>query len=423
MKEGNYRKREKRTSILGLNPNVFFLSLVSLFNDISSEMIFNVLPLFLSNVLGAKTTIIGLIEGIGESTGIFARIPSGLLSDRLRKYKAVTTVGYTISALSKPFLYLANTWGLVLGVRIADRLGKGIRTSPRDALIANSTPAGEMGKSFGFHRTMDTLGAVLGIVIAAAVVFYLQKGALTLGRSTFQSLVLVGIVPGFIAVILLFSAVREAGTPQSRDKDQASSHEKAILPQGAKDLKEKDRAFKVFLVVITLFSLGNFSNAFLVLRAQNLGFSVVHILLLMVGFNVIYSLSSFPAGLLSDRLGRKALIFGGWLFSGFVYLGFALATAPWQLLPLFALYGAYYGATEGVARAFVADVVQPQTRGTAYGIYHAAIGISTFFSSLIAGWLWQVFSPPATFIFGGAMSVSAAVLLALFVREPRAITS
>jgi len=365
-------------------------------------MTITILPLFLAHVLKVGAHIIGLIEGIAESTATLLKIVSGWFSDRLGKRKSLTVLGYGLSTIAKPFLYLANTWGLVLGVRFTDRVGKGIRTSPRDALLADSTPKAQMGRGFGFHRAMDTLGAVVGLAGAAGVVFLLQRGALELSRDTYQTLVLIGIVPAVMAVLLAIFFVHER---------------KAASKQPSAGAGGFDTRFKVFLGIMFLFTLGNSSDAFLILRAWNLQLSVLHIFLLLALFNVVYAISAFPAGVLSDRFGRKAVIVAGWSVYALIYLGFALATAPWQALLLFVLYGLYHGATEGVARAFVADVVPAERRGTAYGLYHGVVGAALLPASVIAGWLWQQVSPAAPFFFGAGLAAIATVALIVLIRE------
>lgn len=401
-------------SIFGMQPNVFFLGMVSFLTDVSSEMIFTILPLFLANVLGAGTTVIGLIGGITESADALLRIFSGWLSDRLQKRKSLAVLGYGLSTLAKPFMYLATTWGIVLGVRFADRVGKGIRTSPRDALIADSTSAEKRGKGFGFHRAMDTAGAALGLSIAAALVYLSQKSSLELSRDTYQQLVLVGTIPAIIAVLLLVFFVREIkGSRQQQSSDSSSiTGIKALF-----SLRGFDRQFKVFLAIMALFTLGNSSDAFLILRAQNLGISVFHVFLVLILFNAVYAAVSTPAGVWSDRVGRKRLIALGWLAYALTYLGFALASSQWQVWPLFAIYGMYYGMTEGVARAFIADMVPVEKRGTAYGLYHGVVGLTLLPASLLAGWLWQRFTPATPFLLGAGLSAAATIALLTLIKE------
>jgi len=399
-------QRLRGPRLLGLSPNVLFLGITSFLTDISSEMIFTLLPLFLLNVLRVGTPVIGLIEGMAESTATLTQLLSGWLSDRLRRRKTLACLGYTISTLAKPVLYFASSWGLVLGVRFFDRLGKGVRTSPRDALLAASTPAEVRGKSFGFHRALDTFGAVVGLGGAAATVFLLQQGELELARNTYQTLVLISLLPAVLAVGVIFFLVREvspAGEPSSSSFTTSSP-------------ARFDRRFKLFLGIMVVFTLGNSSDAFLVLRAQNLGLSVFHILILFIFFNLVYASFSLPAGMLSDRLGRRRLIILGWLIYAASYLGFAFATDFWHVWLLFGLYGLFRGATEGVERAFVADLVGAEKRGTAYGLFHTAVGITILPASLIAGWLWQLISPSAPFLFGGILAGLAALLLAVLLR-------
>ena len=391
--------------VFGLNPNVFFLGVVSLLTDASTEMIFTLVPLFLRNVLMAPFTIVGLIGGVSESTDAIFRILSGWFSDRVRKRKLLAVLGYSISTLAKPFMYLATSWGSVLAIKLGDRLGKGIRTSPRDALVADSVAAEERGRGFGLHRAMDTTGAVLGLAIAAVIIYLLQGGGLTLSLKTYQWLVLIGVVPAVLSVLVLLFFV----------------HERKPSP-GARQLPQIRLAgfaprFKLFLFIMAVFTLGNSSDFFVILRAQNLGSSVLYVVLMLVLFNITYAVTSLPAGVLSDRLGRRRIIAVGWLIYALVYLGFALASELWQVWLLFACYGVYYGMVEGVARAFVADLVPEEKRGTAYGLYHGVVGLTLLPASLIAGWLWQAYSPAAPFFFGAALAFLAMVGIMGVVRE------
>jgi MFS family permease len=326
-----------------------------------------------------------------------------------RKWLAVT--GYGLSAVIKPLFYFANSWGVVAGVRWADRIGKGIRTAPRDALVADSATKEMRGLAFGFHRAMDTAGAMIGLIIAAAVVWVAQANSLDLSRSTFQTIVLFSLVPAFLAVLSLAVGAKDVPVTSQRAAPKFS-------------LRSMGKPFSIFLVIVSIFTLGNSSDAFLVLRAQNLGISVIGILMMLVVFNLIYSLVSTPAGSLSDRIGRRRLIIGGWLVYAAIYLGFALAGEGWQVWMLYVAYGFYYGMAYGTATAMVADLVPENLRGTAYGTYHATIGILAFPASLIAGILWQGagswsgFGPSAPFLFGGILALIAALLMALWM--PRA---
>jgi len=400
----------ERRKVFGLNPNVFFLGIVSLLTDVSSEMIFTLVPLFLSNVLRVGTPIIGLIGGLTEGADALLRIFSGWLSDRVRKRKPLAVLGYSISTIAKPFMYLAASWGSVLAIRFGDRVGKGIRTSPRDALVADSVSVEERGKGFGLHRAMDTTGAVLGLAIAAIIIYLVQGGELALSLKTYQWLVLVGVVPAVLAVLVLLFFVRER-----RESSPASSADRELsrnrLTAGF------DTRFKLFLAIMAVFTLGNSSDFFVILRAQNLGSSVIYVVLMLVLFNIAYAVTSLPAGMLSDRLGRRRVITLGWFIYALVYLGFALASELWQVWLLFACYGVYYGIVEGVARAFVADLVPEEKRGTAYGLYHGVVGLTLLPASLIAGWLWQAYSPAAPFYFGAGLAFLAMVGIMALIRE------
>lgn len=385
--------------------NVWVVTVTSLLTDVSSEMVGNLLPLFLFDVLGARTAAIGVIEGMAETTASLLKVVSGWLSDRFGSRKGLAVLGYALSTAAKPFLYLATTWPWVLGVRVADRIGKGVRTAPRDALVADSVDERQRGLAFGIHRAGDTAGAVLGIGIALAVLLAMQHGAAALTRTTFQTIVLISLAPALVAVLVLAVGAREMRATKGA----------ASLPRLT--LRGFDRRFQLFLGIVVLFTLGNSSDAFLILRAQNVGLSVPGVLGMMLTFNLIYALGSTPAGALSDRVGRKRLLVGGWLVYGVVYLGFAGAALGWQAWAWMAVYGMYYALTDGVARAFVADLVSVEVRGTAYGVYNAAVGLTAFPASLIAGVLWQGlgawsgFGPAAPFVFGSLMALASCVLL------------
>jgi MFS family permease len=395
------------SGLASLPRNVWIVTLTSFLTDISSEMLTNLLPLFLFNVLGAQTSVIGLIEGIAETTASLLKVFSGWLSDRLGERKWLAVAGYALSTFSKPFLFFANSWEWVLGVRFGDRLGKGLRTAPRDALVADSIDEKQRGLAFGLHRAGDTAGAVVGLLVAFGVVWLTQRADLKLERGTFHTLVLLSIIPAVLAVIGLAVGARETPIPVERRAARAPSFSLAGF----------DARFKLFLIIVVLFTLGNSSDAFLILRAQAAGLPVLGVLGMMITFNAVYTLVSGPAGALSDRVGRRRLIVGGWGLYGLIYLGFARVTAGWQAWALMAVYGIYYGLTEGVAKALVADLVPAEKRGTAYGLFNAAIGVTAFPASFIAGVLWQGalgwsgFGQNAPFYFGAAMALLACALL------------
>jgi len=399
-----------RKGIFGMNANVFFLGMVSLLTDVSSEMVFTLVPLFLKNVLGASTAIIGLVGGLSDSTeGVF-KIFSGWFSDRINKSKLLAVLGYGLSTVTKPFMLLATSWGIVTGVRLGDRVGKGIRTSPRDALVADSVTSDKRGRGFGLHRAMDTTGAVLGLAIAALIIYHLEGGAIDLTLSSYRWMIIGGIVPAALAVLVLIVFVRER-----RKRDTAG----AALPFSLSALRSGfDTRFNVFLTIMAVFTLGNSSDFFLILRAQNIEAPLVQVVLMLVVFNVVYAVSSLPMGILSDKLGRRRVIATGWLVYGLVYLGFALASQIWQAWVLFAMYGIYYGMVEGVGKAFVADLVSPEKRGTAYGLYNGVLSLMLLPASVIAGALWSI-SPSATFYFGGGLAFLATLGIVFLVREPR----
>lgn len=398
-----------RKRIWGFSTNVFFLGLISLLTDVSSEMVFTLVPLFLCNVLGVAATVVGLIGGLSEGADAILRIFSGWVSDRIKKRKFLALMGYGISTALKPFMYLATSWGVVLAVRFGDRVGKGIRGSPRDALIADSLAAGERGKGFGLHRAMDTFGAVLGLAIATIIIYLVQKGGLELGLRTYQWLVLVGVVPAVLAVVVLWMFVREKRREPPAPRIQAGLK--------AKPAVNFDARFKIFLGVMAVFTLGNSSDFFVIMRAQDMGSPVLYITLMLVLHNIAYTLFSIPAGILSDRLGRKHIIALGWSIYAVVYLGLATASSLWQIWLLFAGYGIYYGIVEGVARAFVADLVPEERRGTAYGLYHGVVGLALLPASLIAGWLWDAANPAAPFYLGAGLAFVAMLGLVTLVRE------
>ena len=399
---------EDATGRAGLDPSVKALGVVTLLNDLSSEVVIRTLPLFLSNVLGVKTGIIGLIEGIADSTSTLLQLVSGYLADRRGRKKRLALLGYGLSNFTKPLLYFANGWGLVLAIRFLDRVGKGIRTAPRDALIADVTPPERRGRAFGFNKAMDKAGAVVGLLLAAAALLHLGQGSqVTLTRDSYQQLVLLALVPGLAAVAVLAVFVRE----------QAGSVP-LVGPSVRLAWRGLDGRFRAYLVVMLCFTLGNSSDAFLMLRAQMLGMTPIEIFLVLAGFSFVISVSSTPA--LSDLLGRRALIVAGWMIYATIYLGFAFASTPWHIVALYLGYGLYYGAFQGAASAFVADMVPKELRGTAYGLFNTAVGIAALPASVLAGLLWQWLGPRAPFLVGGTLALLAAILLMVAVRDPAA---
>ena len=388
-------------ALRSLPRNVWVVTLTSFLTDVSSEMLASLLPLYLKNVIGAGTTAIGLIEGVAETTASLLKLASGWLSDKVGNRKWLAVAGYALSLVAKPLLFLVTSWPGVLGYRFTERVGKGVRTAPRDALVAASTPRSRRGLAFGVHRAGDTAGAVVGLTVAFAVVWWCLGAGGALDRPVFLTLVGVSLIPAALGVLSLAFGAREVNPPAP----ERAAPETSSRPLG--------RSFRRFLGITLLFTLGNSSDAFLVLRAQQAGLSLLGVLGMMITFNVVYAAVSGPAGSLSDRVGRRKLIITGWLVYSLIYLGFAWARSGAQVWFLMTFYGVYYAATEGVTKAYVADLVPPERRGTAYGLWNALIGISALPASLIAGLLWEKIGPSATFSFGALLATIAAALLTL----------
>ncbi len=387
--------------------NLWVVSITSFFMDISSEMVLNILPLFMQNVLKMPFISIGIIEGIAEATASVLKVFSGWLSDKLGTRKWLAVIGYGLSALVKPFFYFANSAAAIAGIRWMDRFGKGIRTAPRDALVGDSIKPENRGFAFGLHRAADTAGAFLGILIAAYVVWKLQASGQQLSEYTFRTIVLISIIPAFLSVLSLALGAKDVAVKQAQVGPKIS-------------FKGLGKNFLIFMVIVGLFDLGNSSDAFLVLRAQERGLNILNILLMLAVFNLVYTLVSTPAGALSDRIGRRTLIVGGWIVYAFIYLGFALAKNATQIWILYVTYGLYYGMAYGTAKAMVTDLVPQDLLGTAHGTYNAVLGILDFPASLIAGLLWsgafgwKGFGPSAPFFFGAACALLAAILFLLW---------
>jgi len=374
-----------------LPENVRALGWVSFANDLASELAYPVVPLFLTITLGAPVAVVGLIEGIAEGIAVGLRGISGRLSDRAA-HRRVPWIfsGYAVSAVARPVIAAAPTWGWVLGGRVADRLGKAARTAPRDALIKDSTPASLMGASFGYHRALDTAGAVVGPVIAVAM---LASGA------SLRSVLWLAVIPGFLTLLLL---------RRVHEKPAAAASPARVKPAAV----PMPRSFWFVLSVWVVFSLGNSSDVFLLLRSKELGLSSTLVILAYAFYNVVYSGLSWPLGALSDRVSRPLVLAAGLVVFALVYLGFAAASASWAVWPLFIVYGVYIAATEGVARAWVADHAPSGASGTAYGIFAAATGASLLFASVVAGLLWSHVSPSAPFVLGVVSAGLALLLLA-----------
>jgi len=385
---------------LGLPRNVLALSVVSLLNDTSSEIIYPLLPAFLALSLGASPFAIGLIEGFAESTASLLKLFSGYLSDRFKNRKLPVFVGYALAALTRPFLAFVTTWPEVLLVRMTDRAGKGIRGAPRDALLADSVPEKERGFAFGFNRAADNMGAVLGPVVAFLLLWAFATNANAPTVSEYQRVFLFASVPVVLGLLVIAFFVRERHEGEHHDADPVKL-----------SLAGYDANFKRFLITISLFTLSNSTDAFLLLRAVQAGIAPVVLPLLWMVLNVSKVVFSLIGGNLSDKVGRKGVIIAGWTVYAFVYLGFAFVTTPWQCWALFMIYGVYFGLSEGVEKAFVADMVPPRKRGTAFGLYNLAFGITVFPASLLFGWVWYAANSATAFIASGIVSLAAIVLL------------
>ncbi|HUI65361.1 MAG TPA: MFS transporter [Bacteroidota bacterium] len=382
--------------------NIILLGLTSLFTDVASEMVYPLVPFFLLGTLGAGPALLGLIEGIAESIASLLKVFSGYISDRLGKRKGLTIVGYAASALGKITLAAAAQSGTVFCARALDRLGKGIRTAPRDALIAESAQSGTSGRAFGLHRAMDSAGAVIGVLLAYLII----AG----GANDYRRVFLWSIVPALLGVALLFrlaDPARNGGRPA-----QLPQLRWRILP----------RKLRRFLLVAFLFALGNSSNAFLLLRSSEAGVTTQQVLLLYLVYNCFYALSSYPAGKVADLLGQRVVLVTGYCLYGLVYLGFTQITpagAHWLPWLLFAVYGLYSGLTDGVEKALVSELAPVEVRASAMGVHASIVGFGLLPASLIAGALYQRIGPDAPFILGGTLGLAASAGIAIALRQGR----
>ncbi|MEN3203407.1 MAG: MFS transporter [Atribacterota bacterium] len=388
-----------------LHRNVIITGLTSLFTDVSTEMVYPVLALYL-RALGGGVFTLGAIEGIAESLASLLRVFSGALADRMGKRKPLAIFGYGLSSVGKVLFFLASGWTLVFAGRVVDRFGKGIRTAPRDAMISESATQSTQGKSFGLHRALDTLGATLGIVVTYFLLARFQGESapsnLTLYLPTFRLIILVSLIPAFLGVAILFLS------------EETGKGKRLSRPLFSLSWKNLDPRLKAFLIATLIFTLGNSSNQFILLRAaeKDVGFTPASVTLLYLLYNIVYTLLSYPAGALSDRLGRKWVLVGGFLLYAFSYL--LIGSVPHLILLAMLPYGFYSAMTEGVGKALVADLTKEEVRATALGLHATLLGIGLFPASLIAGALWSAFGPQAPFLFGGSMSLGASILLMLF---------
>jgi MFS family permease len=377
-----------------LGRNVISLGAVSFLTDVSSEMIYPLLPVFLTAVLGADAAFVGAIEGAAETTAALLKLASGWWSDRVQRRKPLVVLGYGIASIARPLVAIAQSATQVLAIRVSDRVGKGIRNAPRDALIAESVDPSIRGRAFGFHRAMDNAGGILGPLIAFAV--------LTWHFAELRTVFRLAAIPAVFSLLVLIVFVRDVPRapvePTSKGLDLRQ-------PMGT-------RFWKV-MGVIFVFTLGNSTDAFLLLRANQLGVSVALAPILWAALHVVKTASNVPGGVLSDRIGRRPTLIAGWLLYALVYLGFARASSAWQAWALFGVYGVFFGLTEGSERALVADMVGLERRGTAFGWYNLAIGLGALPASLIFGFVWDRAGAPAAFLMGASLALAAAVGMTL----------
>jgi MFS family permease len=396
------RLRKFLSRYSGLSGNVFALSLVSLFNDTSSEIIYPLLPAFLALTLGASPFAIGVIEGFAESVAAFLKLFSGYFSDKFNSRKLPVFVGYSLAGIVRPLLAFVTSWPQVLFVRLTDRVGKGIRGAPRDALIAGSVPTEKRGLAFGFNRAADHLGAVFGPICASVLLYWLADNPSKPSAHDYSRVFLYASIPVIAGLFVIAFFVREEPKPAD-----IGNNVKIKL-----SLKEFDGNFRRFLIVIALFTLSNSTDAFLLLRAEQTGIAVAILPLLWMALHFSKVVFSLIGGDLSDRIGRKTMIVTGWVVYAFVYAGFAFASESWHAWALFIIYGAYFGLTEGVEKAFVADLVDvPEKRGTAFGFYNLAFSITVFPASLIFGALWTYLGVQYAFLISASISIAATLML------------
>jgi len=377
----------KDSFMKGITLNVIILGFVSLFTDLSSQMVFPLIPLFLTNILGAGGAVVGLVEGAAETTASLLKVFSGYWSDKIEKRKPFVLVGYGISSLTKPLFAFSYIWQSVLGIRIAERVGKGIRDAPRDVIVANSCDENVRGKAYGIHRFMDGIGSIFGAVLAF----------LLLPLFGFRKVFLLAFIPSIIAVLLILF-VKEKKHKHIESKSLEVSF-KSLTPQ-----------LKYFICIATIFALGNFGYAFLLLRAINLGLESQTAILLYIIYYISYSIFIIPAGMFSDKIGRKRVILMGYGLFGLTSLGLIFVSSLSQIISLFISYGIFYAMIDGVQRAFVVDLSPPSIKGTALGTFHTSTGLAALPAGLIAGLLWDKISPETTFIFGFVISITAITL-------------
>ena len=379
--------------------NVYYIGLVSFFADISSEMVYPLIPLYLAAVFGATPALIGLIEGIAESLASLLKVYSGYLTDKYKRKKIVAFSGYATGVVYKIALILATSWSGILAARVIDRIGKGIRTAPRDVMVSESATPGCAGKAFGIHKSMDMAGSAIGILLAFLILYFGDGGY------DYKKIFLLSMIPACLS-LLMFSKIKE--------KKEA----RIVVPREPfwRNVKLLDSRLKLYILVAFLFTLGNSSNVFLLLRAKSIGFDDTTVILLYFIYNATASLLAVPAGKRSDRVGRKQLLVAGYLVFAVVYMGFAFVEQKALMVLLFVLYGLYTAMIAGVERAFISEISPPQLKGTMLGLHSTVVGVALLPASSIAGILWTVWGAPAPFVFGASLSLLAALVLFLLMK-------
>ncbi len=383
-------KHKKIKIFEGITRNIFILGVVSLFTDLSSQMVFPLIPLFLTTVLGAGACVVGIVEGAAETTASLLKVVSGYWSDKIKKRKPFILFGYSLSSLTKPLFAFANVWGFVLFIRVIERIGKGLRAAPRDALVAESCNESVRGKAYGFHRAMDGIGSVLGAFFAFLLLPILG----------YKNIFLFAFIPGIIAVfVILFVKEKKAFVKEE-------PQEKPVKLS----LKKLPKNLRLFIIVSSIFALGHFGYAFLLLRAKNIGLADNMAILLYVLFYVVYTICVIPAGILSDKIGRKPVLMTGYLIFAITSLGLIFNSNIYSSLLFFVIYGIFYAMIDGVQRAFVVDLAPKHLKATALGIFHTAIGLVALPGGFIAGLLWDKIKPEATFLYGFMLAMFSIVL-------------
>jgi MFS family permease len=375
------------------------LGLISFFTDISTEMVYPLIPLYLISSFGGTPALVGVIEGVAESLASLLKVCSGYVSDRTQKKKALAFSGYAAGLIYKAALLFASSWFGILAARIIDRAGKGIRTAPRDVLVSESAGGGALGGAFGLHKALDMLGTALGIL---ATYFLLRSHG---GGFDYKRLFALSIIPAALG-LLMFAFVRRGNTPVRRERREGFWVSAGKI----------DNRLKLYLLVVFIFTLGNSSNAFILLRAKAAGFDDVNVILLYFVYSAAAGALSLPLGKLSDRVGRKNLLVPGYIAFGLCYIGFAFAGDRLFMAAVFVLYGVYTAMITGVERAFVAEASPPELKGAMLGLHSTITGLALLPASVFAGLLWGAFGERAPFLFGAGLSLSAAAVLAAFMR-------